>query len=131
LAVLGYLGLVLVIPVLRLRRRRRLADPALRVAAAWRETLVVLRGAGLTTVDALTTGEIAALAARRLDLSAPASLAPLARLTDAAAFSGSHTDPVYADVAWCHRDRVAALVRRRVGRVRAVLRRLGPRTLRD
>jgi transglutaminase-like putative cysteine protease len=131
-ALLGacYLGVVLLAPAVRARRRRRTPDPAARVIAAWRETLVVLRWVGVTDVCALTTAEVSAKATSRLGPPASADLAALAALADEAAFSGRPLGGGCAEAAWTHRDRLAALVRRAVGRRASLRRSLSPLALR-
>jgi transglutaminase-like putative cysteine protease len=129
-ALAGYLGVVLLAPAVRMRRRRRAADPAVRVAGAWREALRLLRRVGPVDVGTLTTHEIAARAAERLGPGAPAALLPLARLADRAAFSREPAGPSVATAAWEYRDALVPLVSRRLGRWGTVRRRLGPGALR-
>jgi transglutaminase-like putative cysteine protease len=127
----GYVVAVVLVPAIRTYRRRRLHDPAARVAAAWHDTVIALGWVGLNNVAALTTGEVATIAAQRLGPAAPADLGPLAALADEAAFSGQPLARASGSVAWRHRDRLSTLVSRRVGRLGALRRRLSPRALRS
>jgi transglutaminase-like putative cysteine protease len=128
--VVGYLLLVLLVPALGRRHRRRARDGTALVAGAWQQALFALRPAGLAGVRALTTGEVAALGARRLGDGAGEHLYALAALADAAGFSGVALDRSAGEQAWRHVDAIAAAVRGAVG-PRTVLRyRLGPAALR-
>jgi transglutaminase-like putative cysteine protease len=125
---LGYLCVVLLVPYLRGRRRRAvLAGPG--VLAAWTEALYRMRPLRLGDLSALTTGEVAAAAARRLDGQAREHLDRLAALADEAAFSGGHLDDRAASAAWRHVDGLTPAVRRAVSRNARLRHRLHPAAL--
>jgi transglutaminase-like putative cysteine protease len=125
-----YLAVVLGVPWARTRRRRRVPDFNERVGTAWCEALALLRWIGLADVTALTAGEVADRATARLGPAAAGCLLPLAELADVAAFSGEPAGPVAARAAWRHRDALASLVFRHIGRFATVRRRLSLRALR-
>jgi transglutaminase-like putative cysteine protease len=126
----GYLAVVLLGPAVRRHRRRRLADPAARIAAAWREALCRLRWVGDANTAAKTTQEVSVWAAERLGPPALAHLTPLSRLADEAAFSGRALPGTSGDEAWAHHDQLVVVIQGRVGHLGVVRRRLSPRILR-
>lgn len=128
-AMLAYLGAVLLVPALRSRRRRR-ADPAARVCAAWCEVLAEVPAIGLTDIRALTTREIAEAIASRLGPVALAPVQALAQLADRAAFCATGIDDSAGDEAWAHHDRIRRLLRRSVNLPTRISNRLSPRVLR-
>jgi hypothetical protein len=126
----AYLVIVLIVPVARTYRRRRRAEPAARVVAAWQDAVGLLRRVGVAKIDALTTIEVAALAVDRAGAVVSSHIEPLASLADAAAFSGSPSNCDSANSAWAHRDGLARMLPRTLRSRRALGRRLHPRVLR-
>ncbi|MER6942877.1 transglutaminaseTgpA domain-containing protein [Nonomuraea sp. NPDC000554] len=126
----GYLLLVLALPPLRRTVRRRARDPRVRLAGAWRQTLVRLRVAGVPAASrALTAGEVAVLGTSALGQAAWEPLTGLAELANLTGFGDTPVDHVTADAAWRHHAAVDALVRRHVPLRRRLLHRLAPTSL--
>ena len=110
----------------RAARRRRAADPRLRLVGAWQESMDVLTEAGLPELRALTSAEIAALAQDRFGPESGHTTATLGAAANTVVYSP--TTPIAADdadAAWREhrllrrqvlgtlglRDRVAARMR--------------------
>jgi hypothetical protein len=121
---------VLLVPYLRGRRRRRDADGAALVAAAWREAMLRLRPVGIGELATLTTREVAVLGTARLGAGAQRHLDPLARLADAAAFAPAPLDRSDGLAAWRHVDGLTPVVRGALSRGELIRDRLHPRSLR-
>ncbi|HEY3737219.1 MAG TPA: transglutaminase domain-containing protein [Jatrophihabitans sp.] len=68
LVILGVIGWLMRKP-LRVRRRRRAADPRTQVLGAWAESIDLLSESGLFDLDVLTSAEIASVAAERFGAS--------------------------------------------------------------
>lgn len=126
----GYLGTVVLVPLVRRRRRQAAAGATARVAAAWAEATAQLRPLRLGPLNASTTGEIADAAGRRLTPEAHAHLRELAALADVAVFSDATLDSAAATAAWRHVHALRRPIRRAVRRRTALWYRLSPAALR-
>lgn len=127
-AVLVYVLAVAVVPPLRRMRRRRGA-PEARVAGAWRETVLRLRGVGIPRSGTLAAGEVAVLAGSALGAAAREPLTALADLANLVGFGDAPVDQADAERAWRHYAEVDRVVRQRAGLPARLARRLSPRSL--
>ncbi|MBO0871056.1 MAG: transglutaminase domain-containing protein, partial [Micromonosporaceae bacterium] len=110
-----------VAPVRRLRRRRR-ADPARRMAGAWRDTLETLRRCGVPVAAASTSGQLARLARDRLGTPCGDLTARAARVHDQAAYAPAGATRVLADSCWLFADGLRHAARRQPLRARLAAR---------
>ncbi|MEV5751673.1 DUF3488 and transglutaminase-like domain-containing protein [Actinoallomurus sp. NPDC052308] len=124
-----YLLGVLIVPVLRRRRRRGGATPAERITGAWAQTREALGAVGLPAETALTAHEVAGFGAQRIS-GAESHLRPLADLVNRSQYAATPPGPDTAEAAWRHTDEIDRLVRRTVGPLRRLIRRLHPGSLR-
>jgi transglutaminase-like putative cysteine protease len=124
-----YLLGVLIVPMLRRRRRRGGATPAERITGAWDQTREALGAVGLPATTALTAHEVAGFGTERI-AGAERHLRPLADLINRSQYAATPPTPDTAEAAWRHADEVGRLVRRTLGPLRRLGRRLHPRSLR-
>lgn len=110
----------------RVRRRRKVPDPRLRLLNAWRESLDMLTESGLPDLTRLTSAEVAAATRNQFGAEPGAVAESLGRAANAVVFSTSV--PVAAgdaDAAWRNEQLLRTQVRRRLplrGRIAAGLR---------
>ena len=123
---LAVLAGMLIRKQLRLRRRRRAADPRGRVVGAWLESIDVLMESGLPDLSCLTSAEIAAATEVAFGPQPAASARLLGTSANTAVFAPSvWLGPADADAAWSAHRVLRREVRRRLGprqRLRARLR---------
>ncbi|WP_433187707.1 DUF3488 and transglutaminase-like domain-containing protein [Actinoallomurus sp. CA-150999] len=119
---------VLIIPVLRRRRRRGGDTPAERITGAWEQTREELHAVGLPATSTLAAHEIAEYGAERVAGAEP-HLRPLADLVNRSEYAAAPPAPGAAQAAWEHANEITRLVRRTVGPLRRLGRRLHPRSL--
>jgi transglutaminase-like putative cysteine protease len=113
-AVLGLLlaAIALAVPLLplaktaRRHRRRRAADPTVRVVGAWREALDRLSEHSVPTTPTMTSAEVVSAGASRLGSDRADGLRRLADQVDAARFALELVDDHHATTAWRTCDRL-------------------------
>jgi hypothetical protein len=93
-------------PLLVARRRRRAADPADAVMAAWSTVAEALVDRGLEVDVAHTPSEVARLAGGRLPLAVPRLIEGLAPLVDRVRYSGQPATPDAAAEAWAYANAI-------------------------
>jgi hypothetical protein len=126
-AVLLYLGFVLLLPALRRSRLRRHTDPARAILGAWSETVALLRPLGLGDTAARTTIQIAGYGSARLTDEAARALHALAGYADRAAFAAEPPPTTAGAAAWAAHDIVRSAVRGATTRAARSKHRLLPR----
>lgn len=131
LVVTGVLALALLLILasrkrVRARRRRRATDPRTQLLGAWQESIDVLTEAGLPGLSALTSAEIAELAAAQFGTTPGEQAAALGQSANAAAYSAvTVVQPADVDDAWATHDQLRRSVFGQLGfraRARAALR---------
>jgi uncharacterized integral membrane protein len=109
------LGLLLARKWVRVRRRRRIADPRRRLLGAWQESLDFLVEAGLPEVRSMTSAEIAAATAEKFGGDPAAQVRFIGDAANVAIFSPSApVGPADADAAWRAESVLTRSVRRRL-----------------
>lgn len=126
---IGLVGALAGPPVVSARRRRRgrtSGDSATRVAAAWRDAMRSLQGAGIRGTDRLTHERAVTVVAERIDADVAAEVDALGALTDRALHSPSGVDEAGAVASWERADRVRTGVERTQPRAVRVAKRTVP-----
>jgi transglutaminase-like putative cysteine protease len=126
----AYLGLAVMAPVLRRRRRRTARDSRERVVGAWHDAIESLDRAGVPVPRTATPTEVVERGRAVVGVAGREPLADLATLASTALYAADTVGPGEADAAWRSGATLRAELRRATPVGRRARRRLAPGRLR-